>query len=334
MLDASRIPPIYTPDPSDRRLNVSPKFSRVNAVTDDEGYPDSVTRTTIPSDEVIDALTPQHILDDMDIAIGSFARNPNLFRNRLEVVPTKAQVQLALNTRDKLEANQVLAWHYPDSGLGGKGFRHGELATDADFIDSEAPQPRKGLVYWNGLSDKRHDSLLRIQHEWETAFYNHLSTDRDASDPSTIFEIQCPDAVDGSTVTYGGGAVVTKSPSTIIVSDYNGVTIKDASSGVTIATGIENAPVGTVYRDQGTNGYKITQVRDASSPEVSTPEERRVETSQQPGEEPRKVIQIGSQTLDLDLPFKAEVQKVCNKYAKRLQRAVAAQQVRTVSTGS
>ena len=262
-----------------------------------------MVKRAIPDDATIASLSPQQILDDFAIAMERFHRDPNKFVTRLEIIPSAADIQYALANRIVLTANQVIKWHYPQFGTGGSGYRHGELCTDAD-------SRRHGIFptveYYNTANTRRHESMLRMKSEWETAFHGHIMNNRNLDDPSTIFEIKCPTGIqpDGSIVHFAStGDVVTRTTAnTIIVASQYGITIRDATTGVTVATGIQNVPYGTVYRER--NGYKI---KNDNAPHILV----------------RRTVEIDPEQETL--AFRGEVRKMCEKYQIQLDEAVMAQ---------
>ena len=237
--------------------------------------------------------------------------NPNLFMDRLELIPTMDDIQRSIENKIPLTINQVLTWKYPRDGTGGD-YMHGELATDAD---SGRYNPHPTVEYYNNADVRRHESMLRMQYEWSTAFYSHILDIQSRDDPSTIFEIKCPtgDQPDGSSVSYPGGAVVTSTADTVIIATGTGIEIKDAETGVVIATGVESLPPGTVYREQF--GYKITDVNATTAPT-----------------DRRLVVQIDAN--EKGLAFKSKVQKVCHKYKGKLAKAVESQSEKPISSSS
>ena len=258
-------------------------------------------KRSIPDDGTIATLSPQQILDDFAIAMERFARSPNKFMTRLEIIPTAADIQRALANKVTLTANQVIKWNYPKYGTGGIGYRHGELCTDAD-------SRRNGVFptveYYNTADVRRHESMLRMQSEWATAFYGHIQNNRALDDPSTVYEIKCPSGVlpDGSVVHFAttGDVVTRTTANTVIVASQYGITIRDATTGKTIATGIKNVPRGTVYRQS--DGYKI-KTMDAETHDIV-----------------RRIIEIDPEQETL--AFRSEVRKMCKKYNIRLAEAL------------
>lgn len=339
---------------STRHLSTS-EHQKVNGFSNCDGYFPFPPLPAVPSDEVINGLSADDILNDMKVPREQFDSNPTIFTGNLEVVPTMEEVNFALANQQKMESNQIIYRDYPAAGLGGDGWRLGELATDTDSGMSTVEITNE---YWEAHRYERHESLLRMQHEWSMAFYTHVSSGVGSDDPSTVYEVQCPISgvqPDGSTVTYEDGTVTTTRSDMIIVSNATEITIKDVNSGITIATGIKLAPLGTTIREPGGDRYQIKDETDPKAPiappteaptpapiAVSTPAPVAIPTpaptvkkfnfgfggnGRRTGESPEGVevlvVEINSQSLDQDLPFKAEVQKVCNKYSKRLQRAVA-----------
>lgn len=224
-----------------------------------------------------------------------------MFMTRLEIIPSAADIQNALANKITLTANQVIKWNYPKYGTGGFDYRHGELCTDAD-------SRRNGVFptveYYTTANIRRHESMLRMQSEWSTAFYGHIQNKRALDDPSMIYEIKCPSGLqpDGSVVHFATtGDVVTRTTSnTIIVASQYGITIRDATTGKTVATGIQNVPYGTVYRQ--IDGYKI-KVTDGAPHDIV-----------------RRTIEIDPEQETL--AFRSEVRKMCQKYQIRLDEAL------------
>lgn len=273
----------------------------VNAITDSEGYPRDANRPEVPSDEVINALTPQQILDDISIAIDRFKVNPNLFTIRAENVPTMEDVQKALENGTPLYTNQVILWDNPRAFMkeyrdpqDDRYFRYAELATDADSGRTES---KPTIDYYTDNDVRRHDSMLRMQHDWATAVYGHVSNDRSMDDPSTVYEIKCPEGTqaDGTTVEYKDGKVTTTTTSNIIVAAPEGIQVYDKNTMAVVGDSIDDIPVGTVFRDGA--GYAVKTEDD----EAATTKRRLVEVN-----------------LDeKDGVFRAEVQKVCTKFHNR-----------------
>ena len=307
VLEESQIPNTYTSDPNRRVQDTVPdQFSHVNAMVDDEGYPEGITRPVIAADQAISELTDQQILDDIAIALNRVDNNPsvdgdpNVFRKRLEIIPTMDMIQDAIANNKPLTVNDVTIMLFPN-GTNGNGdgdspqYRHGELSTDAD---SGRTAPPPGIEYWEEVNVQRHDSLLRIQADWETAFYGHISdTPKGGDDPSTIYEIYCPETTaHGGTITYFDGVATTTDPDTVIIASKDGVTIRDRETGAVIANGLENTPIGTAFHKEG--DYQLKDVADDF-------------TTQR-----RRVVQLDFAKLP-SLPFTQELAHICKEYSKR-----------------
>ena len=58
-------------------------------------------------------MTPQQILDDFEIAMDHMEENPNLFMDRLEIIPTMDDIERSIENKIPLTINQVLTWKYP-----------------------------------------------------------------------------------------------------------------------------------------------------------------------------------------------------------------------------
>ena len=247
-------------------------------------------------------MTPQQILDDFAIAMERYNKQPNKFMNRLEIIPTAADIQRALTEKKPLTANQVIAWNYPKFGTGGTGYRHGELATD---VDSRRNGQFPTVEYYTNADNRRHESMLRMQHQWAEAFYGHIQNNRALDDPLTIYEVKCPEGLqpDGSLIHFAttGDVVTRTTANTVIVASQYGITISDAITGKTVATGIQNVPYGTVYREK--NGYKI---KNDNAPHILV----------------RRIVEIDPQQETL--AFRSEVQKMCHKYRIKLDEAILA----------
>lgn len=248
-------------------------------------------------------MTPQQILDDIAIAIERFKANPNMYDIRPENVPTMEDVQKALNSGLPLYTNQVILWDNPRAfmpeyrdPLDDRYFRYAELATDAD---SGRITRKPNIEYYNDADVRRHESMLRMQHDWATAIYGHVQNDRDMDDPSTVYEIKCPEGpqADGTSVTYDAGSVTTSGASTVIVASASGVHVYDKDTGAIIGDSIEDLPIGTVFR-QG-DGFVI----------------KTEETETQ-----RRLVEVN--LAEKDHEFRAEVQKICHKFRNRTKTSL------------
>jgi hypothetical protein len=315
-LDASKIPTTYTENPPNRRL-WSTQQDQINALTDHEGYPQGSTRPTTPDDATIDTLTPVQILDDLAIAFDRFEDNPNKYTNALEVIPSMLQIQQSLGKKVPLTTNQISSYTWPASGNGGIDFRHGELSVD---VDSGSVGTKTTAQTYIDNDINRHSSLLRMQSEWATAFYGHIHDDRAADDPSTIYEIKCPTGTqpDGTSVNYFSGTAITTTDTSIIISDSSGISIKDKHTGVVIGSTLDDVPEGTVYREG--DGYKVKTTNTFNPAPSDGRRTVKVDGANPAPSDDRRIVEIDLATRDL--AFKREVQKVCNKYQARLDRAV------------
>eukprot|EP00545_Synedropsis_sp_CCMP1620_P006709 CAMPEP_0119007368 /NCGR_PEP_ID=MMETSP1176-20130426/2962_1 /TAXON_ID=265551 /ORGANISM="Synedropsis recta cf, Strain CCMP1620" /LENGTH=735 /DNA_ID=CAMNT_0006959497 /DNA_START=76 /DNA_END=2283 /DNA_ORIENTATION=- len=305
VLDASQIPATYTAEPARRiqETGIADQFNYVNAMSDSEGYPDGVSPPVMASDQDIVAMTDQQILDDIAIALNRFLDNPNVYHQRLEMIPTMQMIQDAIANKEPLHINSVEEYYYPknDDGNGPRSaeakFRSGELTTDQD---SGRSQPPPGVEYWETSSARRHESLLRIQADWETSFYGHIQDNRAGEDPSTIYEIFCPELIENGAISYLDGTATTTTTSAIIIAGPDGISIRDAETGEVTGTGLASVPVGTAFNKDG--DYQLKDPFDDQGTARA-----------------RRVVQLETGN---DLPFTEELERVCKHYANRRSRSL------------
>jgi len=302
---------------------MSTPWSTVNT----KSYPEGITPLPVMASsdaDIAKLLTDQQILDNIAIAaLNSFQDSPNVYAKCLKVIPTLAMViQEALLAKgdEPLNVNALEEMLFPKNKNGNGDrtgvntyYRHGELATNMDSTRIQRPP---GIEYWESNNVQRHDSLLRIHADWETAFDGHISDNRDDGDnPSTVYKIACPECTaDGRTVSYIEGNFTTTTFSAVIIASKDGVVIKDTMTGKTTATAdvlalkTSSPPVATAFEKDGS--YYVIKKDEGNTDDSVTKATRRLTL------------------LDLsksNLPFTEELERVCREeFAKRKMIAMHA----------
>jgi hypothetical protein len=272
-----------------------------------------MTRPEIADEITISSMTAQDILDEFAMTLEQYEQNPNKHMGQSEIIPTFDDIQKALWDREPLTLNQIhFSYQYPKHGLGGGDYRHGELATD---VDSNRRVSIPNAEYYIQASESRKESMRRIREKREgmsTSFHERLVQRWNHANrlqmmmpkKEVVFEISCPSnypSIQDDKIYSTGNPgershSVMPSNSILVVSQY-GITIRDVTTGIVVARGIETIPNGTVYREADGN-YRIHD-GDTSNTQV------------------HKVVPLNLDTKEY-ADFGNDLQKFCQKLQIRL----------------
>jgi hypothetical protein len=169
--------------PKDPSLaTASQKFTLVNVVVNDEGYPSTVQVPAIPTDAVIQTTTDPGIITQVNAEIGTFASNSDVESIILELIPSTTQVTAALEGKYPLTVNVFIP-----NGWGAQGLT-GELGIDSCLGLKKATAD---VQYMNQMNGFRTASITRIQSAFK-AEARSARRIRNGVDPTQIFEVSCP----------------------------------------------------------------------------------------------------------------------------------------------